>query len=164
MKRTDIPTTVPSNGSNRMSNFAIESHMETQRQESLNHDVEGEHHGIKERAVAIKDKATAQAHALGERVSEGASAISERASRAADDLTTSVGKRISSVSETLRERSEEGVAGRAANTLNSVGQYLQERDIEAMAHDVTGVIRKHPVESMLVGLGFGFLLGRMLSR
>lgn len=167
MKRTnEISTTIPPNGSNRISNFAMENPMESQGQNTQHHQgiIESEQHGIKERAAAIKDKASAQAHALGERVSESASALTERASRAADDLTTSVGKRLTSYSESLRERGEEGVSGRAASTLDSVGSYLQERDVEAMAHDVTNVIRKHPVESMLVGLGFGFLLGRMLSR
>lgn len=74
---------------------------------------------------------------LGERMER----TGERATRTLEDATSAVG------------RSLEGGA-----------RYLQETDSERIRSDVSGVMRNHPVMSMAVGIGLGFLIGRFLSR
>lgn len=55
------------------------------------------------------------------------------------------------------------MAGSAAssvvNTVGGAGTYLQDLPAE-----ITGLIRRHPIPSLLVGIGVGFLLGRSLGQ
>lgn len=46
-----------------------------------------------------------------------------------------------------------------ANTMGDAGTYLQDLPAE-----ITGLIRRHPIPSLLVGIGVGFLLGRSLGQ
>jgi hypothetical protein len=51
-----------------------------------------------------------------------------------------------------------------AERLEAGGQYLQEHGMRDMTGELHSLIRRYPVQSLLVGLGFGFLLGRMANR
>lgn len=67
----------------------------------------------------------------------------------------------------LREHlPQEGPVGTAAHTvadtLDSGAAYLKEHDIRAMAKDLEGVVRNHPIPALLAGIGLGFLLGRTI--
>jgi hypothetical protein len=44
--------------------------------------------------------------------------------------------------------------------LDSGGAYLQEHDLRGMADDMTNLIRRYPIQSLLVGIGVGFLLAK----
>jgi len=48
--------------------------------------------------------------------------------------------------------------------VESASSYLQEKKFEEMATDITALIRQHPVQSLLVGVGLGYLLARLTSR
>jgi ElaB/YqjD/DUF883 family membrane-anchored ribosome-binding protein len=79
-----------------------------------------------------------------------------------------MGSGMTSAAERIRERApQEGRAGRiaekVASTLETGGRYLAERDVPAIADDVAGVVTRYPMQSMWVGLGVGFLLGRLIS-
>jgi ElaB/YqjD/DUF883 family membrane-anchored ribosome-binding protein len=50
----------------------------------------------------------------------------------------------------------------AADTLEQAGSYIEDRNLGGMMEDVTGLIRRNPIPAVLVGLGVGFLLGRVL--
>ena len=43
-------------------------------------------------------------------------------------------------------------------------QYLADHDIEKIADDFTGVIKKYPVQTLFAGIGLGILIGNTLSR
>ena len=64
--------------------------------------------------------------------------------------------------------SADGPVAHAANTvadkLDRIGGYLEEQDLAAVKDDVEGVIRRYPVETLLVGVGVGYLLARRLYR
>jgi hypothetical protein len=45
-----------------------------------------------------------------------------------------------------------------ANKLDAAGSYLQEKDVDHMMGDLTGMIRRHPIPALLIGLGIGYLL------
>jgi ElaB/YqjD/DUF883 family membrane-anchored ribosome-binding protein len=73
----------------------------------------------------------------------------------------SIRKRISSTEAAggAVERAAEGVADK----LDQGGRYLASRDVPKIADDVTAVVQRYPMQSVWVGLGLGFLLGRALS-
>jgi hypothetical protein len=76
-----------------------------------------------------------------------------------------VGRKMEEVAEGLRARApEEGrvhdVAEGLARRVEDAGHYLEESDLKGLAGDLTGVIRRHPLQSVLVGMGVGYLVGR----
>ncbi len=57
-----------------------------------------------------------------------------------------------------------GAADSAADTLQRAGSYLQEQDLADMRADLEGMIRRYPVQSLLIGFGVGYLLARSTRR
>jgi len=55
-------------------------------------------------------------------------------------------------------------ADTAADTHQRAGSYLQEQELRDMRADLEGLIRRHPVESLLIGFGLGYLLARSMRR
>jgi hypothetical protein len=51
-----------------------------------------------------------------------------------------------------------------AHQLENAGSYLQDNTFENMARDVTGLIRRYPIHSLLIGLGVGYLFSRRSER
>jgi hypothetical protein len=50
-------------------------------------------------------------------------------------------------------------ATKVAGGLESASTYLQEKKFDYLGEDFRGLVRRYPLQSLLVGLGFGFLLG-----
>jgi ElaB/YqjD/DUF883 family membrane-anchored ribosome-binding protein len=87
----------------------------------------------------------------------------------ADVTTTAVGEKLTDVAQTLRERAPASgslgdAADTAADTLQRAGTYLQQQDLSDIRADLEGIVRRHPMESLLVGLGLGYLLARSMRR
>lgn len=83
--------------------------------------------------------------------------------------TKAVGEKMSSLADTIRDSApREGTVGSAAKTvanqLDNAGSYLQENTFENMARDVTGLIRRYPIHSLLIGVGIGYLFSRRSER
>lgn len=99
-----------------------------------------------------------------------------RTSEAAQQAVTSaaysisaVGESIDSLAGVIRDKApHEGAVGTAATTvaekLDVAGSYLQERDVNHILSDLSGMIRRYPVPSLLIGLGIGYLLARGTRR
>ena len=51
-----------------------------------------------------------------------------------------------------------------ADGVGSASSYLQEKKFEEMATDITALIRQYPVQSLLVGVGLGYILARITPR
>ena len=51
-----------------------------------------------------------------------------------------------------------------AEGVGSASSYLQEKKFEEMATDLTALIRQYPVQSLLVGVGLGYILARLTPR
>jgi len=86
----------------------------------------------------------------------------------ADDAISAVGERMSGLAGTIRQSGpREGVLGSAtgtvADTLKSGGDYLKEHGLSEMGEDMTTLVKRYPVQSLLVGFGFGLLIGFTLS-
>jgi uncharacterized protein YjbJ (UPF0337 family) len=82
---------------------------------------------------------------------------------------SAVGEKIGSLADVIREKApHEGAVGTAATTvaekLDVAGSYLQEKDLNHVLNDVSNMIRRYPVPSLLVGLGIGYLLARSTRR
>jgi ElaB/YqjD/DUF883 family membrane-anchored ribosome-binding protein len=95
--------------------------------------------------------------------------LASSAAGRAEDAMSNVGSKISSLAGSLRETApHEGplgsAASRVADQLEAGGQYLQEHGIEDMAQDLMSLVRRYPMQSLLVGFGVGFLVGQSFSR
>ncbi|MFO7170052.1 MAG: hypothetical protein DIU80_018670 [Chloroflexota bacterium] len=97
------------------------------------------------------------------------SEVTHAAADKANEAMSAAGSQMASFAQTVRERAPaEGRAGEiatnAAEALERSGRYLQEADPRAVRRDLEQIIRDHPIESMLVGLGVGYLLARSMRR
>jgi len=83
----------------------------------------------------------------------------------ADDATAAVGGGLKSLGNTIREKGcTVGNASAAmAQTLENSGDYLQEQGVKGIGRDLTNLIRRNPIPSLLIGVGVGFLLTRKLA-
>jgi len=109
------------------------------------------------------DKAKDAASSVGEMVGQAASAVG----KTADNLTSGAGAQLKNLGDTIASHTpQSGVLGSAsqtvANTIRQGGQYIEDQGLSGMADDVTGLIRRNPLPAVLIGVGLGFLLGRVL--
>ncbi len=87
------------------------------------------------------------------------------AANKANEAATAVGGTIGSLANVIRENApREGSVGTAATAvvdgLESASSYLQEKKFDHLAKDVTALVRTYPVQSLLIGVGLGYLLAR----
>ena len=113
----------------------------------------------------VRDKAEELAGDVKERATQVGSQVADRA----DAATTTVGERMTDAAETIRQKAPASgpladAADTAADTLQRAGTYLQEQDLSDMRADVEGLIRRHPIEALLIGFGIGYLLARGARR
>lgn len=115
-------------------------------------------------AGAAMEKGRDMAQSAADRAKEFGTAARDRA----DSGVQSVGSSIRSAAATIEQNApHSGMIGDAASrlhdTLENTGRYLEEKGVSGVADDLGGLIRKHPVPSVLVGIGLGILLGQLLT-
>jgi ElaB/YqjD/DUF883 family membrane-anchored ribosome-binding protein len=54
-------------------------------------------------------------------------------------------------------------ASKTADTLEQASTYLQDKDTDQLVTDIEAMVRKRPVESVLVAAGIGYLLSKVFS-
>jgi len=125
-------------------------------------------------AASVGEAAGHAASAVGQTVGQAASTVGQTVSNAAsaagqkaDDWTAEAGSSLRQFGETIRQKApQEGALGNAsqavANTVTNTGKYIEEAGLSGMMDDLTEVIRRNPVPSVLVGIGVGVLIGRLL--
>jgi uncharacterized protein YjbJ (UPF0337 family) len=84
----------------------------------------------------------------------------------ASEAATAVGETMGSLASVIRDNApHEGTIATAATAmaggLESASSYLQENTYEHIATDLTAVIRRYPVQALLVGVGLGYVLARL---
>jgi len=131
---------------------------------------------VQEAASSMAQKAKDAASGVAQRAQDAASGAAQRAKDVAstaahrtDEAMSTVGEKMTSLAGTIRERApHEGAMGSAASVvadrLQAGGHYLQEHGLHDMTDDVTSMIRRYPLQSVVVGVGIGFLLGCMSTR
>ncbi|HEV8712763.1 MAG TPA: CsbD family protein [Candidatus Binatia bacterium] len=97
---------------------------------------------------------TAKAQELG-------ATIASKASEAA----TAVGETMGSLASVIRDQApRDGAIATAATAvaggLKSASSYLHEKDYANLATDLTALVRRYPVQALLVGVGLGYVLAR----
>jgi len=101
-------------------------------------------------------------------VAETAKTYGSAAVNKADSAAAAVGSGAHSLASTIREYTpHEGMVGSASNAVadavDSAGRYLQNEGISGAAEDLTAFIRRNPIPAVLVGIGLGFLMARVMS-
>ena len=126
-------------------------------------------------AGAVGQKAQELAGAVGQKAQDLVSNVGHKAQdlasnvgHKAEDATAAVGQGMHTVADKVREYTpNDGMLGSAskavADSVDSAGKYLEDKNLTGMMDDVTGLIRRNPVPALLIGLGIGFLIGRALS-
>ena len=75
------------------------------------------------------------------------------------------GERLQSLASAFREAlPTDGAAALVSEGLGSASSYFSERDFGDMTKDVVDLVRRHPVQAMLIGAGFGYLVSRFARR
>jgi uncharacterized protein YjbJ (UPF0337 family) len=88
-----------------------------------------------------------------------AATVTSAAQDAASHLTQTAGEVRTTIQETAAT-----AASAVSDTVKGAGGYLQEKGMDQITEDLAGMIRRHPVPALLIGLGIGFALGRTLGK
>lgn len=110
------------------------------------------------------DKGRDMAQQATDKAREMGTAVRDRA----DSGVASVGSGIRSAADSIKSHMpQSGMLGQAASsvtdTLENTGRYLEEHGVSGVAEDMTTLIRRHPVPSVLIGIGLGVLLGQFMN-
>jgi len=123
-------------------------------------------------AQTLQDVASNVSHKAQDWASNVANKAQETAAAAVDktnDGIAAVGYQMNALGGTVRKAApQDGVVGSAATTvadkLQAGGRYLEGHGLQDVGKDLTSLVRRYPIPSILVGFGFGCLLGKALSR
>jgi hypothetical protein len=123
-------------------------------------------------AQKVEEVASDVAHKAQDWAANVANKAQETASAAVDmtnDGIAAAGNRMSTLGSTVRKAApRNGVIGSAASAisdeLQAGGHYLEGHGLKDMGHDLTNVVRRYPIQSLLVGFGIGCLLGMTIRR
>jgi len=101
-------------------------------------------------------------------VSQATKAAGSSFAAKADDAAAAVGGEMRSLADNIRAKApHDGMVG---NTSSAVAQALEsygrelEQGLNVVAKDMTNVIRRHPIPAIVVGVGLGFLMMRMMMK
>lgn len=100
---------------------------------------------------------------------EHAESAGSEALKRADKAICGVGESMTHIADSIKGHvSDDGRVGHAATVvadgLRTGGEYLAHHGIGDIGRDLTDVIKRHPVHSLFIGVGFGLLLGSALRR
>jgi ElaB/YqjD/DUF883 family membrane-anchored ribosome-binding protein len=119
----------------------------------------------KQKAAQVADSAREMTSTAREKVSQATT----QAADTVDSTMNTTGQKMHDLAQTVRQKAPEGgtignIAASAADVLDRSGSYLQETDVRTLQSDLEDLIRRRPLESLLIGAGVGFLLARGLRR
>jgi uncharacterized protein YjbJ (UPF0337 family) len=87
------------------------------------------------------------------------SGVTARVTGAAQEAAT----RVTDTAVTAAARAQEAAGAAAAtvaDTAAGMAAAVQDRGVQGLSEDLTGLIRRYPVPALLIGLGLGYVLGR----
>ena len=105
---------------------------------------------------------------LGSAMKEGQGTMSQTGHKG-DQMAAAVGERLGSAADTLRGTlPQEGRLGGAVRAvtdgLEASGNYLQEQGLTGAIEEVESLIRRYPIQALLLGAGLGYALSRLRMR
>jgi len=86
------------------------------------------------------------------------------------NATHAAAERIHKAADSLREKGTESgaitnrVTGNAASMMDQAATYIDDFSAERFRDDLSDLVRKRPLQSMAVGILFGFFTARFLRR
>jgi len=106
---------------------------------------------------------------LADTVKQAATAMSDAARdpiAAADQAARQTGETLTSAADRLHARIPEGgtateMADAVTSGVKQAATHLQEQGLERLIENVVAVARRYPLQTLLLGLGCGFLLSRL---
>jgi len=115
-----------------------------------------------------QDLASVAAGRANEVASEVAGAVSGAAAaigKSADKAAATVGSGMKSLAGTIHDHApDHGMAGAASSAvargLDEGGEFLKEKGVTGMGNEFAALVRNHPLPTLLVGIGLGYLLAR----
>lgn len=107
-------------------------------------------------------------HDLGEAMG-GRQGTGVKSGNPVDLAAAMVGEKLASAADTLRGTlPQEGRLGGAARAvtdrLKSSGSYLQEQGLTVAIDELASLIRRYPVQALLLGAGLGYAMSRLRER
>jgi len=132
--------------------------------DAASHAGEAVSHAASAVGQAVAQKASDVTHAVSQKASDVASTVGHKA----EDATAAVGHGMQTVADKVRDNTpNEGMFGSAsrgvANAIDSAGRYVEDKNLSGMMDDMTNLVKRNPIPALLLGLGIGFLIGRVLS-
>ncbi|GAB4187856.1 MAG: hypothetical protein Fur005_49470 [Roseiflexaceae bacterium] len=119
-------------------------------------------------AGEIADDARDKAHQVAGDVQDKAAQLGDQATDQINSAMSTAGQQLNTLAQTVRERAPDtqirDLADTTADALERSGTYLEKANIDTVRSDLETLIRNHPVESVVLGLGLGFLLARSMRR
>ena len=116
---------------------------------------------VEQRFQEYDDKTGRVVARMSARVREFGATAAKKANQAAPVIS----EKVRSLASVIRGKApREGKMGttatKVAGGLESASDYLQEKKFDHVGEDLRGLVRRYPLQSLLVGLGLGFLLAR----
>lgn len=93
----------------------------------------------------------------------GVSRMGETVRATAQDVASRLTETASEVTAKAQEMAATA-ASTVTDTVKGAGAYLQGKDMSQITGDLTALVRRYPLPSLLIGLGIGYLLGRSLGK
>lgn len=115
------------------------------------------------------EKTQDEKSSVGAKVAESAKHAAEYVGEKAESATCAVGAGMESLGSKIRQHEPaEGMLHNAGETIASKleggGRYLEQQGLKGIGEDVTNMIRRNPIPALLIGVGIGVLLARMVRR
>lgn len=123
--------------------------------------------GAQQKTGNLASQATEKAGNLANQATDKASDIANQASDKADAGMSKAAQGLDTLASTIRDKSQmmsdgsvHSIATTAASKLESGAEALRSTDTDQLMTELESMIRRKPVESLLVAAGVGFLLAR----
>ncbi len=158
--RTDVPLTEPLDP-------ASDPHIDPAAGKN-DAGMQGKADQAKDKASDVAGKAQAKAGEATEKAQEKAGQVGEQVHSKTDKGIDTAASGLEQAAGMLRQQGEgrEGTVGTAAtktaDTLETASTYLHEKDTDQLVTDLEALVRRKPVESVLVAAGIGFVLSKIV--
>lgn len=99
----------------------------------------------------------------------GRQGTSTKSGNPVDLAAAMIGEKLASAADTLRDTLPQGgrlggAARAVTDRLESSGSYLQEQGLTVAIDELESLIRRYPVQALLLGAGLGYVLSRLRAR
>lgn len=118
-----------------------------------------------EKMSDVSDKASDVAGKAQEKAGEASDKAKEKTDQGIDKAASGLGQ----AADMLRKQGEQrggtvaSAATMTAEKLDGAGQYLKDKDTDQLLSDLESLVRRKPVESLLVAAGAGFVLSKLFG-